>query len=131
MLGGCSLAALWLAVHPGYAYPDRSRQEPEEQIPLSTSGAPEVVRPTNWNERLALAEREWKGSIIFPAAMLEHTASDAVLATWVWSLILSRRVAVGGAPYLVATIGRGKDRCDSCYTSAARPCAVSFSDVML
>ena len=81
----------------------------EHQIVMATRGAPEVCRPTSWNEWLQLAEREWKGAVVFPAVMFESTSVDPVAVTRVWALILSRRVTIdgGGSPFLVTwpTIG--------------------------
>ena len=34
----------------------------------------------NWTEWLGLAEREWRGSIGFPAVMFEHIATDPILS---------------------------------------------------
>lgn len=79
----------------------------------------QVVHPTNWNEWLALAEREWR-SIIFPAAMLEHTTQVQFLLRG-FGDTFSQGCSRWGSIFGGHTWERTDVTVAPQYTSAARP----------
>ena len=52
----------------------------DDVIEINTRGSPEVARPSNWQEWVALAESENRGNIVFPGVMLETASGDAINA---------------------------------------------------
>eukprot|EP00971_Amphidinium_carterae_P013385 264005-Amphidinium_carterae.1 len=86
------LAALFVALFRLTGDRDMS-----EQVPLSHAGAPTMIRPTTWEEFLALLALEHGGGKVFPAQIFRHSAR-ASQDIGLMALVLCRTISVEGRP---------------------------------